>query len=97
MDVRDYEVVIRHLPDEDGGGYLATVTELPGCMTDGETRAEALERIEDAMLTYLSRLRGSRRAKLALRSQRIEDAMLTWVFTAKEIGRKVPAPRRVHA
>ena len=71
MDVRDYEVVIRHLSDEDGGGYLATVPELPGCMTDGETRAEALERIE--------------------------DAMLAWVFTAKEMGRKVPAPHRVNA
>lgn len=52
MDVRDYEVVIRHLSDEDGGGYLAIVPELPGCMADGETRAEALERIEDAMLTW---------------------------------------------
>jgi predicted RNase H-like HicB family nuclease len=71
MDVRDYEVVIRHLPDDDGGGYLATVPELPGCMADGETRAEALERIE--------------------------DAMLTWAFAAKEMGRKVPAPRRAYA
>jgi predicted RNase H-like HicB family nuclease len=71
MNVRDYEVVISHLSDEDGGGYLATVPELPGCMADGETRAEALERIE--------------------------DAMLTWAFAAKEMGRKVPAPRRAYA
>jgi predicted RNase H-like HicB family nuclease len=52
MVVRDYEVVIRHLSDDDGGGYLATVPELPGCMTDGETRAEALEHVEDAMLAW---------------------------------------------
>jgi predicted RNase H-like HicB family nuclease len=71
MDVRDYEVVISHLSDEDGGGYLATVPALPGCMADGETRAEALERIE--------------------------DAMLTWAFAAKEMGRKIPAPRRAYA
>ena len=71
MDVRDYEVVISHLSEEDGGGYLATVPELPGCMADGETRAEALERVE--------------------------DAMFTWAFAAKEMGRKVPAPRRAYA
>jgi antitoxin HicB len=49
MDVRDYQIVIDHLSDEDGGGYLATVTELPGCMADGETREEALQRVEGAM------------------------------------------------
>ena len=58
MDIRDYEVVISHLTDEDGGGYLATVPELPGCMADGETRAEALERIEDAMLAWAFAAKG---------------------------------------
>ena len=71
MDIRDYEVVIQHLSDEDGGGYLALVPELPGCMADGDTRAEALGRIE--------------------------DAMLTWAFTAGELGRQIPAPRRAYA
>jgi predicted RNase H-like HicB family nuclease len=54
MDVQDYQIVIDHLSDEDGGGYLATVTELPGCMADGETREEALQRIEDAMQAWAS-------------------------------------------
>ena len=36
----------------------AAGTELPGCMADGETRAEALERIEDAMLTWVFTAKG---------------------------------------
>ncbi len=52
VDVRDYQIVIDHLSDEDGGGYLATVTELPGCMADGDTREEALQRVEDAMQSW---------------------------------------------
>jgi antitoxin HicB len=54
MDARGaYRVVIEPLSDEDGGGYLATVPELPGCMSDGETRAEALVNVEDAISTWL--------------------------------------------
>ncbi|MGZ8287449.1 MAG: type II toxin-antitoxin system HicB family antitoxin [Allosphingosinicella sp.] len=49
----DYKVVIEPLSDEDGGGYLATVPELPGCMSDGVTRAAALTNVEDAIATWL--------------------------------------------
>jgi antitoxin HicB len=52
MDIKGYQVVIEALLEEDGGGYVATVPQLPGCMADGETRAEALGRVEDAMLTW---------------------------------------------
>src|ERR1700685_4520759 len=31
----DYAVVIEALADEDGGGFVATVLDLPGCMSDG--------------------------------------------------------------
>jgi predicted RNase H-like HicB family nuclease len=48
-----YKVVIEPLSHEDGGGYPATVPELPGCMSDGATRAEALANVEDAILTWL--------------------------------------------
>jgi antitoxin HicB len=48
-----YEIHIRPLSEEDGGGYLATVPELPGCMSDGETRADALANVEDAIATWL--------------------------------------------
>ena len=33
-----YAVVIELLSDEDGGGFLAIVPDLLGCMSDGETR-----------------------------------------------------------
>jgi antitoxin HicB len=48
-----YKVVIEPLSSDDGGGFLATVPELPGCMSDGETRAEALSNVEDAIATWL--------------------------------------------
>ena len=48
-----YRVVIEPLSDEDGGGFVATVPELPGCMSDGETRAEALVNVEDAIATWI--------------------------------------------
>ena len=53
VDIRDYQVLIEHLADEDGGGYLATVPELPGCMSDGETRQEALANVEDAIAVWV--------------------------------------------
>lgn len=33
---RPYRIVVQPLPAEDGGGYLAYVPDLPGCMADGE-------------------------------------------------------------
>lgn len=37
----------------DGDSYVAKVDELPGCVTQAETRAEALEAIDDAMKLWL--------------------------------------------
>ena len=39
------------VPDEDG--WYAEVPELPGCMTCGETKEQALELIEDAKRSWL--------------------------------------------
>lgn len=39
----EYAIVVEALSDEDGGGWLASVPALPGCIGDGETRAEAME------------------------------------------------------
>jgi antitoxin HicB len=38
----DYAIVVEPLKAEDGGGWLATVPALPGCMGDGETREAAM-------------------------------------------------------
>jgi predicted RNase H-like HicB family nuclease len=39
-------------PSEDGG-YTATVPSLPGCISEGDTREEALENIREAIDLYL--------------------------------------------
>ena len=44
-----YAVTIEPLADSDGGGFLATVPDLPGCMSDGETPEEALANVRDAI------------------------------------------------
>lgn len=43
MDARAYPVEIRQLSADDGGGWLATFPDLPGCMGDGETPEAAIE------------------------------------------------------
>lgn len=54
MDQIEYRIVIEPLPEEEGGGYLATVPDLPGCMSDGETPAEALAAVQDAVVSWLA-------------------------------------------
>lgn len=49
----DYPVVIEPLGSEDGGGYLATVPDLPGCMSDGETRELAARNVGDAIEAWI--------------------------------------------
>lgn len=49
-----YAILIEPLSPEDGGGYLATVPDLPGCMSDGETPGEALHNTEDAIQSWLA-------------------------------------------
>jgi predicted RNase H-like HicB family nuclease len=44
-----YTIVIRHITDESGDYYFATVSELDGCMGDGATYEAAFADIEDAM------------------------------------------------
>jgi len=38
----EYRITIRPLTLAEGGGFLATFPDLPGCMADGETPEEAL-------------------------------------------------------
>ncbi len=45
----DYAVFMTALSEADGGGWLASVPELPGCMSDGETLADAAANVADAI------------------------------------------------
>jgi antitoxin HicB len=49
----EYPVRIERLADGDGGGYLATVPDLPGCMSDGETPEEALKNVQEAIASWI--------------------------------------------
>lgn len=52
-----YAVVISPLTHDDGGGFAATVPDLPGCMSDGETPEEALVNIRDAIEAWVTMAR----------------------------------------
>ena len=52
MSPLSYPVLIRPLRADEGGGYLATVPDLPGCMSDGETPEEAITNVRDAILCW---------------------------------------------
>jgi antitoxin HicB len=45
----EYPVILRPLSVEDGGGWIAIVPDLPGCMSDGATAFEALKNVEGAV------------------------------------------------
>jgi predicted RNase H-like HicB family nuclease len=49
----EYAVVVAPLSREDGGGFSATVPDLPGCMSDGETPEEALANVRDAISAWI--------------------------------------------
>lgn len=52
MKFEDYAIIVSRLPEEDGGGYLASFPDLPGCVCDGETPEEALEEAHDAFAAW---------------------------------------------
>jgi antitoxin HicB len=49
-----YAHIIEPLPADEGGGFLLTFPDLPGCMADGDTEAEAIENGRDAFLSWVS-------------------------------------------
>jgi antitoxin HicB len=48
-----YPIVVEPLAAEDGGGFLATAPDLPGCMSDGATPEEAVSNIQDAIAAWI--------------------------------------------
>jgi antitoxin HicB len=49
----EYTFTVRHLSQEEGGGYLAEAIDLNGCMADGETIEEAICNLEDAINSWI--------------------------------------------
>ncbi|HEY4995509.1 MAG TPA: type II toxin-antitoxin system HicB family antitoxin [Aestuariivirga sp.] len=48
-----YAIIVEPLPQDEGGGFVATVPDLPGCMSDGETPQEALTNAQDAISAWI--------------------------------------------
>jgi len=50
----DYPFQITPLSDDEGGGYLITFPDLPGCMSDGDTPEEAMAMGRDAFASWMA-------------------------------------------
>ena len=62
MRVNGYQIVVLPLAEEQGGGYFVTVPQLPGCVSDGKTREEAVRSTEFAIEAWISLVRDLGRA-----------------------------------
>ena len=51
--IDSYPFTIRPLTDSEGGGFAIGYPDLPGCISDGETPAEALRHGSDAVRAFL--------------------------------------------
>lgn len=51
-----YTVILQR---ESDGGYVAVVPSLPGCVSQGDTREEALKNIEEAAELYIEDVRAT--------------------------------------
>jgi len=68
MGKKVYEFSVVVLEDE-GGGYIAVVPELPGCHTQGDSLDEVIENVREAIELYLETL--SEEEKEELLSRRV--------------------------
>ena len=46
-----------HVEQDEDGVFVAEVPALPGCISEGKTRAEALTNVKEAIEAYLASLR----------------------------------------
>ena len=67
-----YEVIL-YWSNADAA-FIAEVLELPGCLSDGETRAEALTNAEDAMRAWIETARELGREVPAPKGRRLHFA-----------------------
>ncbi len=67
---QSYPIVLRRLAVEEGGGWLAEIPDLSGCMSDGETIPEAIENLEQAKRLWIAT---ALKRGLSIPVPRIED------------------------
>jgi predicted RNase H-like HicB family nuclease len=49
----DYEIILSHSSEEDGEYWVATVPDLPGCMSDGTTPNKAINNVQEAIEAWI--------------------------------------------
>ena len=54
--VMEMEYIVVLEPDVEGKGYVAFCPTLPGCLSQGDTRDEALANIKEAIEAYIESL-----------------------------------------
>ena len=54
MKFEEYAININPLPEEDGGGFLVTFPDLPGCLADSATIEEAIVEARDAFIAWMA-------------------------------------------
>ena len=80
-----YQIVLRELEAEDGGGFLAEVPELPGCMSDGDDMTETVGNVQDAIAQWIAAAKEQGRA--------IPEPMAVEAFSGKWLQR---VPKSLH-
>ena len=78
MRLDDYAIRIEPLPHEEGGGFLVTVPDLPGCVADGETIDAALAEAHDAFNAWASAERRTAPARRERRWKRTTASSSGW-------------------
>lgn len=59
--VPNYPFEMRPLTADEGGGWLITFPDLPGCMSDGETPAAAIANGKEAVADWIKAMRSAGR------------------------------------
>jgi predicted RNase H-like HicB family nuclease len=80
MSDTEYRFTVRPLTE--GGGWLVEYPDLPGCMSDGETVAEAIANAEDAKRCWIAAMKEAGRSRL-LRSSRRRDTAASDSFARR--------------
>jgi predicted RNase H-like HicB family nuclease len=80
-----YPVTVRPLSADEGGGFLCEVPDLPGCMADGKTAAQAYAAVEDAIAAWIETAKAMGR--------QVPQPSAAASYSGKWLVR---APRRLH-
>jgi len=57
MSFEDYSISLSLIPENEGGGYMVTFPDLPGCIADGDTVEETIAEARDAFNAWTAAVR----------------------------------------